>query len=294
MCGEWARRSRRIRGHFLKVSLLGLPIAAKNRRLKILGTSAALMSLAALLTLTVARADSVEGDHVRISFHGWIGPTLLPRSRPAPVSLHVAGAVRPVGGERPAALRRLTIQVNRHARFTIRGLPRCAPVRLRGTSTREALASCGKALIGSGHFSSHIDIPEQAPFPARGRVLAFNTTREGDPAVAIHVFGRKPASTSTVLGAVLARGGPGGGSFGPRLTIEMPRIGEDWGYVNGFDLTLQRRYRYRGRKLSVVRATCPAPVDVNEVPFKAARGSFYLADGQALTRTVSGSCRASG
>jgi hypothetical protein len=268
--------------------------APNASRLKILGTTAVLASLAALFTLTVARADTVEGDNVRISFHGWIGPAVLPRSQPAPVSLHVAGAVRPLGGGRPAALKRLTIQVNRHAHFTTHGLPSCAPGRLRGANTRQALAGCGEALIGSGHFTSHIDIPEQAPFPARGRVLAFNTTREKRPAVAIHVFGRKPASTSTVLGAVLARSGPGAGSFGPRLTIEMPRIGDDWGYVTGFDLTLHRRYRYRGRNLSVVTATCPAPADLSEVPFKAARGTFYLADGKVLTRTVSGSCRASG
>ncbi len=72
----------------------------------------------------------------------------------------------------------------------------------------------------------------------------------------------------------------------------MPRIGDDWGYVSGFGLTLHRRYRYKGSERSVVSATCPAPVDLREVPFKAARGSFELADGQLLSRTLGGSCRA--
>jgi hypothetical protein len=44
--------------------------------------------------------------------------------------------------------------------------------------------------------------------------------------------------------------------------------------------------------LSVVTASCPAPPDLDRVPFKAARGSFDLAGGETITRTVSGTCRA--
>jgi hypothetical protein len=248
--------------------------------------------LVALSFLASARAETVAGKGVRISFQGRISPSSLPRSVPAPVALHVAGTVGALGDESPAALERLTVQVNRHAHFSTHGLPSCPRRRLGGTSTGEALSACGEALLGSGHFTSHIEIPEQAPFPARGRVLAFNTTREDRPAIAIHVFGRKPASITTVLGAAITRSGPASSSLGPRLTIEMPKIGDDWGYVSSFDLTLHRRYRYRGRNLSVVTATCPAPTDLDKVPFKAARGTFELADGQTLTRTVSGTCRA--
>jgi len=249
--------------------------------------------LAALIG-SVARADTVTGDNVRIGFRGWIRPGALPRKDPSPVALHVAGTVRPIGGGRPAALAQLTVQVNRHAVFTTRGLASCPVRMLRGTSTREAMRSCGKALLGIGRFTSHIDIPEQAPFPTVGRALAFNTTLNGRQAVAIHVFGRDPAPTSTVMAASLTRSGAATGQFGPELTIEMPRIGDDWGYVTGFDLTLHRRYRYRGRELSVISASCPAPDGFGRVPFKAARGTFELADGETLSRTLSGSCRATG
>lgn len=260
-----------------------------NRCLAVI-TLLCLLGLAS--TFARAQADSVSGDEVRIEFRGSILPKELPRSVPAPVSLHVDGKVEPLGSEPPAALSQLTIQVNRHAVFTTRGLPICPRRKLRGTSSEEALANCGEALIGSGYFTSHIDIPEQAPFPAWGRVLAFNTRRDGRQAVAIHVFGRKPAATSTLLSAALWRSGPASGQFGPQLTITMPRIGDDWGYVSGFGLTLHRRYSYRGTERSVVSATCPAPADLREVPFKAARGSFELADGQVLGRTLGGSCRA--
>jgi hypothetical protein len=257
-----------------------------------LRTLAALAVLAALLGSVVARADTVAGDNVRIGFRAWILPRALPRGDPSAVSLHLTGRVHPIGDQRPSALERVTIQVNRHAVFSTRGLPRCPHRRLGATRTAEAIALCDAALIGSGRFRSHIDIPEQAPFPAIGRVLAFNTTLHGHRAVALHVSGTDPVPTTTVLIARLTRSGPTPGQFGSELTIEMPRIGDDWGYVTGFDLTLHRRYRYRGREMSVVRASCPAPAGFARVPFKAARGIFELADGQILTRTLSGSCRA--
>jgi hypothetical protein len=253
---------------------------------------AAVALLAALIASGAARADTVTGDNVRIGFRAWILPQALPRGDPSPVSLRFTGRVHPLGEQRPSALRRVTIQVNRHAVFSTRGLPRCRRSRLVATRTSEAVALCGPALIGSGRFRSHIDIPEQAPFPAVGRVLAFNTTLHGHRAVALHISGIDPVPTTTVLVATLTGSGPTPGQFGSELTIEMPTIGDEWGYVTGFDLTLHRRYRYRGRAMSVVRASCPAPAGFDRVPFKAARGIFELADGQTLTRTLSGSCRA--
>jgi hypothetical protein len=261
---------------------------------RIVKAAVLLAAVAALGLLAVARADTVEGDNVRVSFDGRISPNALPRSKPAPVSLHVSGTVRPIEGGRPATLERLTIQVNRHAVFTVRGLPSCPLRRLRGTDSRQALANCGQALLGGGFFNSHIDIPEQARFPAFGRVLAFNTSRGDRSAVALHVYGRTPASITTILSAPLTRSGPATGPFGPKLTIEMPRIGDDWGYVTGFSLTLHRRYLFDDQMKSVVSATCPAPPDLRRVPFKAARGSFDLADGQTLVRTLGGICVASG
>jgi hypothetical protein len=266
------------------------PAYLRYRRM--IARTAVLIALATPALLAVARADTVEGDNVRISFEGQIRPAALPRAEPAPVALRVAGTVRPLNAQRPAALERLTIQVNRHAIFTTRGLPSCPMRRLLGTSTRQALDSCGEALLGYGSVNSHIDIPDQAPFPASGRLLAFKTTERGRPAIAIHVFGRSPAPIATVLSATYSRSGPATGSFGPELSVEMPKIGDDWGYVTGFNLVLHRRYRFRGRAMSVVRASCPAPADLRTVPFKAARGIFELADGQTLTRTLSGTCKA--
>jgi hypothetical protein len=249
-----------------------------------------LIGVALCSLLGVAQAEVISGGNVRVSFRGWISPEKLPRTKAAPIALHLAARITPIEGKRPAALERVIVEVNRHAVATTRGLPICPWDRLVSENSRRALAICGDSLIGTGHFSSHIDIPEQAPFPADGRMLAFKSERNGRPAIAAHVFGLRPVPTSEVLPMTFGRRGQG--NFGPIVTVKMPDIGNDWGYVNGFDLTLKRRYSYRGRRLSVISATCPAPADLDEVPFKAARGVFELADGSNLTRVVSGSCKA--
>lgn len=258
---------------------------------------AALALLAMLITLAVlalsAHADQVSGDKVRIGFHASIRPKALPRTHAIPVSLRVTARVHPLGEKNPAALRELTIQINRHAILNTRGLPRCPLRKLRGATTEEALTNCGSALLGRGYFTSHIEIPEQAPFPAFGRALAFNAARDNHPLLAIHIFGRRPAPIVTVLAAPLRRSGPSNGPFGPSFTVKMPRIGDDWGYVSGFGLTFHRRYRYGGQERSVLRASCPAPPDLRVVPFTAVRGSFALNDGNVLTRTLEDTCIAS-
>ena len=70
----------------------------------------------------------------------------------------------------------------------------------------------------------------------------------------------------------------------------MPQVGRKWGYVTGFAMTFHRDYRYRGRLRSFLSASCPAPAGIAEAPFRAARGTYYLAGGSSLTRVIEGSC----
>jgi hypothetical protein len=251
----------------------------------------AAVAVVALCGVAVAAAEVVSGGNARISFHGSITPRTLPRGRTAPISLHVAGAVHPIGGRRPAALERVKVEINRHGVISTRGLPICPPNRLRGARSVQALERCGGALVGIGHFTAHVEIPEGAPFPASGRLLVFNSRREGHPALVAHVFGTEPVPTTQVLPISLRLNGRNG--FGATMSVAMPKVGDEWGYVTGFDMTFHRRYRYRGRSHSFLSASCPAPSGIAEAPFRAARGTYYLFGGRVLSRVVSGSCRVS-
>lgn len=246
----------------------------------------------ALALLGAAQASVVTGGNVRVGFRGWVTPRALPRSAQVPVALHVFGSVTPVGDGRPAGLRRVTIAINRHGSISTRGLPTCPRNRLRSRTTEQALAICGGALVGTGHFHAHIDIPEEAPFPSNGRLLAFSTTFHGHPALVGQVFGTHPVPISQVLPMTLQRRDDG--QFGPTISVTMPEFSNDWGYVTGFDLTLERDFTFHGRPRSFLEASCPAPSGVEEAPFKAARGTFYLSQGRPLTRVLSSSCKVGG
>lgn len=244
---------------------------------------------AALVLVVSAAADVVTGGNARVSFHGKITPRALPRGETAPITLRVAGSVKPFGGGRPAGIRRVEVAINRHGVVSTAGLPTCPRGQLISSTTKQALAACRDALVGVGHFSAHVDIPEQSPFPAAGKMLAFNAKVDGHRGLLAHVFGVKPVPNAEVLPMTVKE--QKGGQFGSTLTVIMPQVGDDWGYVTGFDLTLQRDYRYRGHARSFLAASCPAPKGLKEVPFKAARGTFYLSEGNPVTETVSGHCR---
>jgi hypothetical protein len=259
--------------------------AFRSRRARV----AAIAAVCLLALGGIAVADVATGGNARVSFHGWISPRVLPRSGSAPVSLHIGGTVHPLAGRRPAALKRVRIELNRHGLISTRGLARCPRRRLLGSTTASALAHCRAALVGHGRFSSNVEIPEGAPFPADGRVLAFNSVIDGRPGLVAQVYGTDPVPTDEVLPIAVRRSGEDG--FGATLTVQMPNVGNEWGYVTGFEMTFHRIYGYRGRTRSFISASCPAPAGIGTAPFRAARGTYFLGGGRQLTRVVGGSCR---
>jgi hypothetical protein len=120
-------------------------------------------------------------------------------------------------------------------------------------------------------------------------MLAFNARIDGHRALLAHVFGTRPIPNAEVLPMTVRR--ERSGQFGSVLTVTMPNVGDEWGYVTGFELTLHRTYRFRGVKRSFLAASCPAPKDLREVPFKAARGTFFLREGSPVTKVVGSHCR---
>lgn len=240
----------------------------------------------------LASAEVITGGNYRVSFSGSMTPAKLPRTGSRPISVRVRGAVQPLPGSPSPALREFTVAINRHARLSLRGLPTCTRRQVVGASTGRALDSCRDALVGSGYFTAHIDVPEQAPFPAAGRLLIFNSRYRGHRALLGHVFGRQPVPTAIDMYFRLhwKREGP----FGLKLTATLPEVGEEWGYVKGFEVGLGRRYFFHDRERSLLAAGCPAPTGFNSAPFKLARGEFRLADGSTRSRVLTGVCHVAG
>jgi hypothetical protein len=250
------------------------------------GLLVAVLSLLAIAA--AARGELSSAGNLLVGFKGAITPKALPRSSRAPVAVSFAATVRTLSSQRPPALGRITIRVNRAGRLDARGLPLCTRAQIQAFSSADALAACGPALIGSGRFDAVLALPEQAAFPSRGRVLAFNSRLDGRPAILAHVYGSEPVPISRLI---VFRIRPGAGTYATVLSASLPRSLNQSGYLTHFSLSLHRTFSYRGKRRSYLSAACEAPPGFPGAVFAFARASLAFADGRTLSATLTRSCR---
>jgi hypothetical protein len=247
----------------------------------------------ATVLFTLAFACGAHGEVVAkgglfLKFSGGISPDALPRESLAPISISVAGTVRTFAGEGPPSVRRIEIAINRGGQLDVRGLPVCDPADIQPSSTAQARAICGPALVGEGSFDADVAFPEQSAFPSRGHVLAFNAIVGGRPAILAQVYGGEPASTTRIIVFHIRRSA---GTYGTVLTASVPESLDQWGHLTHFDLALHRNFTYRGKQHSYLSAACPAPPGFPGATFPFARAAITFANGRTLSSTLTRSCR---
>jgi hypothetical protein len=260
------------------------PALSGARRLALLATLAALFALGTSLS----RAELVAHGDLFVSFRGGLVPTSLPRRSLAPIAVHIDARVRTLSGRRPPALRGIMIELNRGGVLDSRGLPSCPRPRIESSSSAQALAACGAALIGTGTYLARTAFPEQSTFPAAGRILAFNSVVDGRRAILAHVYGTVPVSIARIVVFEIRHRT---GTYGTVLRAELPPSVNRYGFVKQISLSLHRRYSYRGRPRSYLSAACSAPAGVPAAVFPFARASMSFADGRTLASTLTRSCR---
>jgi hypothetical protein len=243
--------------------------------------------LASLILIAAAQAEPIREGSVQIGVTGKLMPKSLPRHGKVPVALSFSGRIQGTDQGAPPQLRSISIEINRNGDLTTAGIPNCRIGRIDPSTTEEALLLCSRSLVGTGTFSANIKIPEQSPFPSRGRLLAFNGRYEGRPAVLAQIYGNQPAPTSYVLPFIITRTG---GTYGIKLEASLPQVTGDWGFVTGLSLTLDRRFRWHGKSHSYLAADCPAPPGFPGAVFPLARTSFGFEGGQQLTSVLTRSC----
>jgi hypothetical protein len=246
---------------------------------------------AAALSCTFASAEVSQQDGVRVKVTGSMSPTRLPRHGAVPIGVSVAGQI---GATESTSLPKLTgieIEINRNGRLDQRGIPLCRLGHIDPSTTQEALAACRSALIGEGHFSADVRIPNQSPFPSKGKVLAFNGKLRGRPAIFAHIYGAKPVPTSYVLPFSVSKVK---GAYGTVLKASLPQVTGEWGYVTGISLNLERTVAFRGERRGYLAASCPAPAGFSKATFPLARTSFSFAGGLTLSSTLNRICEVKG
>jgi hypothetical protein len=250
----------------------------------------ALVVIASAAVVPVARAELTERGDLFVRFQGGIDPVALPRTQLAPIAVRVAGSITTLSGESPPALRKIRIELNRGGKLDTRGLPTCHYSELVAASSQRALEACGDAFVGEGAYHAQTAFPEQAAFPARGHILAFNAIYHGHQAILAHIFGDDPVPITRI---VVFRVHSVGGTYGTVITGELPDKVNHYGYVESISLRLQRRFVYRGQPHSYLSAACGAPAGFSRALFPFARASMTFADGRVLASTLTRSCKVS-
>lgn len=241
---------------------------------------------------SLAGAEVVQHGTLRVSVQGGLTPKTLPRTGTAPVAVKVGGRVSTTDGSEPPQLQKLEIEINRHGRIDGTGLPTCKAQAIRTASNGRALAVCGPALVGEGKFSGTISLPGTAPFPFEGKLLLFNGREHGHPVLLGHIYSPHPFSTSFVIAFQVRAKRQG--EFGTVLTANLRQALGSKKNLTGIEMTLSRRYSYRGKRRSYVSAGCPAPKGFHSVPYPLARTSFGFAGGATLTTVLNRTCGARG
>lgn len=218
--------------------------------------AAAILVIAAVVfSGSLAAAEVSQKNGVRVAVDGSMSPVRLPRSGSTPIAVSVSGQISSSTTELPK-LTGIRIEINRHGHLDQRGIPLCRLGHIDPSTTQEALGACRSALIGEGHFSADVRIPNQSPFPSDGKVLAFNGKLNGKPAIFAHIYGTRPVPTSYVLPFSVSKAS---GTYGTVLEASLPQVTGEWGYVTGISLDLDRVFTSHGQRRGYLSASCPAP-----------------------------------
>lgn len=230
-----------------------------------------------------AGGEVFQKQGVRVTIDGGLTPHALPRHGRVPVAVSVSGRIAATKQNTLPQLKALTIAINSAGALDVGGIPHCRINHINPSTSQQALAMCRSSLIGSGHFSANVLLPEQSPFPSEGRLLAFNGRIGRRPAIFAHVYGTRPLATSYVFAFRIHRRR---GTFGTVLKASFPRATGDWGYITGISLNLD--------KSRFMQAGCPAPAGFNEAVFPLVKTSFDFAGGLDIQSTLTRSCEAKG
>lgn len=247
---------------------------------------AAAVALAAAIAATAAVAGpTVTGpDGNTQSIDSLIKPKQLSKTSFTPGTLKVTtlttSVTSPDGVPSPAI--HATIDFDKNAKLFTKGLPTCDPAQVQSKSTEEAERACGKAKIGSGHALALLKSSRVYEVPQT--VTAFNgTPKGGKPVVILHTYGTTPLQAALVLIGTVSNYGKEG--YGPRLDLEIPLLAGGTGALKEFQVTINKKWRYKGQQRSFLSAKCP-----NSKTLKA-RGKFTFRDGESLTAFSKQTCK---
>jgi hypothetical protein len=207
------------------------------------------LALAAALAVAVAgiataeKPTIVQVGNLKLTLNGGFSPKKLPKKgKPAPISLNVEGKIQTLDGTQPPALKEVVVETDKHGMIDVDGLPKCTSGKLQAQDTAHAEAICKKAIIGEGKTNIEVGFPEQKPFIAKSKLLAFNGgTSGGKTTIYIHAYLSSPVSAAVVTTVKISK--IHNGRYGTKSVASVPKIAGGYGSVREFQLLFTHGYK---------------------------------------------------
>lgn len=178
---------------------------------------------------------------VPFAFNGGFSPRKLPKRKLAPIAFHFSGKATGTSEALQPRLKEVVIEADRNTAIDAGGLPVCTLGKLRGRSTERAEDACSTAIVGRGRIEVLVARPEQSPFIAKSRLVAFNRGVErGTTTILIHAYFSAPESSSLLIRTKASK--IHSGRYGLQSLATIPEITDGYGSVRSFELTFDRGY----------------------------------------------------
>jgi hypothetical protein len=220
--------------------------------LRVLAVSAVVLLVGAGTALAIV----IRAGNLVVTADGGFTPTTLPKHDYAPITLSGHGKIDTADGSIPPVLKDLIIWFDKHGEVETRGLPICTPGKLAATTTAQARKLCPGSIVGKGSGKAVVNFPEQGPIPASSPITIFNAApKNGNPAVLAHAHLTVPAPTTFVVPIEIEK--VRNGRYGFRTVAKIPKIAGGYGTPISGQLTIGRKWTYKGQKLSFANASCP-------------------------------------
>lgn len=217
-----------------------------------------------------------------------IRPKRLYEKRFLPASLEVTTALKSTTAANgvPVPTTQVRIDFDRALRIFTKGYPTCNAAKLQNTSTEVARRECRRAIIGRGKAVALLPVGETV-YTVKQTVTAFNGRPKGKkPVVLLHSYGTVPVQTTLVLVGTVRNYYKQG--YGPRLDVEVPLIAGGTGALIRFNVKIDRKYRWKGKRRSYIYSKCPRNKRLK------IRSVFRFLDGQATKPQYRDRCRRRG
>jgi hypothetical protein len=223
-------------------------------------------ALVAMIALTVAgiasgaatpnKPSTVKVGNLELTFNGGFSPSTLPKKTLAPIALTAEGKIKTIDGTHPPALKEAVIETDKNGAVNVKGYPTCTSGKLQSQDSAHALAICKSSLIGTGTTNIEVEFAESKPIPVKSKLLVFNGGEKGGVTTFfIHAYITVPTPAAVVTTVKIKK--IHNGRYGLLSTATIPKIAGGSGSVTAFSLKIDKKFTYKGKKVSVLTAKCP-------------------------------------